>query len=80
MMATKSKKANAKAPAEELPPVREATPEEWQALIDEAARYYLNISGDEFIQRWKAGEYPNPDGTPVMNVAMLLLGDDIKVG
>ena len=57
-------------------PVHEATEEEWHGLIDRAARYHLNMSADEFIRKWNAGEFKDPDGTPVMNVAMLLpLGD-----
>ena len=50
----------------------EVTEEEGWAILDRAARRYLGISGEEFVRRWKAGEYPDPDGTPVLRVAMLL--------
>ncbi len=62
---------------EKVQPIREATEQEWLEIIDSAARFHLKMSGEEFIRRWNAGEFPNPDGTPVMNVAMLLipLGD-----
>ena len=54
-------------------PVQELTDEEWDDLIDGAARCHLGISGEEFKRRWAAGEYPDPDHTPgVMAVAMLL--------
>jgi hypothetical protein len=54
-------------------PVQELTDEEWEELIDGAARCHLGISGEEFKRRWAAGEYPDPDDTPgVMAVAMLL--------
>jgi hypothetical protein len=32
----------------------------------------LGISGEEFLRRWQAGEYPDPDGTPVMHLVMSL--------
>ena len=65
---------------DDLAPVHWATVEEWQDLIDRTARHYVHMSGDEFLRRWKAGEFPNPDGTPVMNVVMLLSIDDQKAG
>jgi hypothetical protein len=53
--------------------VRELSPEEGRKLFDEAARFYLNISGDEFIRAWEAGEYDDdPDRSEVMSMAMLL--------
>jgi hypothetical protein len=33
------------------------TPEEGRSLLDDAARFYLGMSGDEFIRRYDAGEY-----------------------
>jgi hypothetical protein len=47
------------------------TPEQGHELFDNAARYYLNISGDEFITRWESGYYDD-DPEKVMSVAMLL--------
>ena len=41
--------------------------------FDASARRYLGISGAEFLRRWDAGEYPDPDDTPgVMAVAFLI--------
>jgi len=53
--------------------VRDLSPEESRELFDQAARYYLGISGEEFIRAWEAGEYDDdPDRPEVMNVVMLL--------
>ncbi len=30
-------------------------------MVDSAARFYLKMSGKEFIRRWQAGEFGNPD-------------------
>jgi hypothetical protein len=47
---------------DELPPVIWVTEEEERRLFDEMAREWIGISGEEFIQRWEAGEYANiPD-------------------
>lgn len=51
--------------------VRDLTAEEGRELFDNAARYYLDISGDEFIRRWDSGYYDD-DPEKVMGVAMLL--------
>lgn len=59
--------------AQERVPVHELDRQEGRALIDENARHYLGISGEEFLRRWKAGEYANPDADAnVMLVASLL--------
>lgn len=57
--------------------IRDLTPEEGRELFDRAARYYLNMSGEEFISKWDAGEFDDPDDRTknppeVMEVAMLL--------
>ncbi|MGI8642911.1 MAG: hypothetical protein ACR2LS_02205 [Thermomicrobiales bacterium] len=45
-------------PAEDgLPPVYTVTPEQGRRLFDAAVRREMGISGEEFIQRWEAGEY-----------------------
>jgi hypothetical protein len=51
--------------------IRDVTPKEGKELFDKAARYYLDISGDEFIRRWNSGYYDD-DPEEVMGVAMLL--------
>lgn len=55
--------------------VREVTPEERRQIFDEAARYYLGMSGKEFARRWDAGEFDDdPDRREVMRVALLRPG------
>jgi hypothetical protein len=59
-------------PAEPDIEVRELSVEDGKRLLDEQARRYLGISGEEFARRWSTGEI-DPDGQPdVMRVAMLL--------
>ena len=55
-------------------PIREMSAAELNAVFDRAARKLLGISGDEFIQLWKRGEFgPAPDSIPgVMEVAALM--------
>jgi hypothetical protein len=49
------------------------TREESLALVDEQARKHLGISGAEFIRKWDAGEFDDPDDKPhVMWIASLL--------
>ena len=48
------------------------TQEEALALLDRQARRYLDMSGEEFIRRWQAGEFRDQDRPEVMRVAMLL--------
>jgi hypothetical protein len=53
--------------------VRELTREEGLALLDRETRRYLQISAEEFIRAWEAGEFDeDPDRPDVMYVAMLL--------
>lgn len=52
--------------------VVEATPEEGRALLDRAAREVLNISGEEFLARYDAGEYEASDDPAITRVAMLI--------
>lgn len=42
---------------DELPEVREATPEELYGSFDRRAREDLGMSGDEFLRTWLAGEW-----------------------
>lgn len=55
-----------------LPPIKELTAEEGRELFDRAARRYLNMSGDEFIRAWDAGEFDDPEQPDVIRVAMLI--------
>ncbi len=52
--------------------VRELSDEQAWELFDRAARYYLEISGDTFLERWDSGYYEDPDQPEVMSVVMLL--------
>jgi hypothetical protein len=52
--------------------IRELTLEQGQQLLDEKARQYLGMSGEEFARRWDAGEIDADDEPDVMRVAMLL--------
>ncbi|MBA3891854.1 MAG: hypothetical protein H0X64_15135 [Gemmatimonadaceae bacterium] len=52
--------------------IRELTPQQGRQLLDEKAQQYLGLTGEEFRDRWEAGEL-DPDADPnVMRVAMLL--------
>jgi hypothetical protein len=44
------------------------------SIFDAAARQYLGMSGDEFLEAWDSGAFgPDPDSTRgVMDVAILL--------
>jgi hypothetical protein len=47
--------------------------EEGMRLLDERARQYLNMSGEEFMRRWDAGEFTKgPERSEVVLLAMLL--------
>ncbi len=52
--------------------VVEVTREEGRAILDRAAREALNISGEEFLARWDAGQYEDDDNPAVTRVAMLI--------
>jgi len=52
--------------------VRELSEDEGKDLFDRAARFYLQMSGEEFIKAWDAGKFVDPDQPNVMAVAMLL--------
>ncbi len=52
------------------------SPEEGRVFFDETCRAYLNMSGEEFLRRWDAGEYAevadDPAHADVMYLAMLI--------
>lgn len=52
--------------------VKFLTVKEGKALLDQQARRYLQMSGKEFVRRWKAKEIKNPDRPEVMQVAFLI--------
>jgi hypothetical protein len=57
-----------------LPEVRELTPDEGRELFAQEVRRILNIEPDEFVRRWAAGEYGDPDTTnpDIWSLVMLL--------
>jgi hypothetical protein len=57
--------------AADEPHPRELTREEGQRLLNERARRYLGMSGEEFRRRYEAGDL-DPDNDNVLRVAMLL--------
>ncbi len=46
--------------------------EEGVQLLDEHARTYLGMSGEEFVRRYLAGEIEDPNRSEVTRVAMLI--------
>ena len=50
---------------------RELTPEQGNQLLDDKAKQYLGLTGEEFRAQWDAGQL-DPDADPNMRVAMLL--------
>jgi hypothetical protein len=57
--------------AADEPRARELTREEGRRLLDERARRFLGMSGEEFRRRYEAGEL-DPDNDHVLGVALLL--------
>ena len=58
------------------PPRHDLSPEESRAFFDAKARELLDISGEEFVRRWNAGEYDeiadDPAHSDIMYLAMFL--------
>ena len=57
--------------------VEEFSAEEGWGLFDRQSQRFLGMSGKEFMRRWDAGEFDDPDdrskhGPEVMRVATLL--------
>ena len=50
----------------------ELTREEGRAMFDRNAREWLGMSGDEFIEKWEAGEIEDPDRTDVIMLAIMI--------
>jgi len=63
------------APERETKPVRFLSQDEAHRFFDEQARRLLNISGDDFLRRYDAGEYDeildDPDHPEIMDLVML---------
>lgn len=56
--------------------VRVLPAEAWHDQLDEQARRSLGISADEFIARYKAGVYGDPDANPDVMWLVMLIPDD----
>ncbi len=55
--------------------VRESTRDESWAMLDADTRRYLGISAGEFVRRYNAGEWPEPDDDlTIMRLAFHLEG------
>lgn len=53
--------------------IHEMTLEEGKEMFDRVARKRLNMSGDEFIRAWEAGEFDGQPETPdVIHLVMLI--------
>ena len=55
-----------------LPDVYYISREEGIRRLDERAREYLGMSGEEFVRRYRAGEIEDPDRTDVIVLAMMI--------
>lgn len=45
---------------------------EGRKLLDKQARRYLQMTGKEFVRKWNAKEFDDPDRPEVMHVAFLI--------
>ena len=53
--------------------VEEITKNQALAVFDSACRYFLQMSGPEFLDAWSAGQFENESDRPgVMEVASLM--------
>jgi hypothetical protein len=52
--------------------VEEISLDDGRRMLDEAARQYLNMSGDEFVAAWNEDRFTDPDSLRVQQVAALL--------
>lgn len=55
-------------------PLERLTNEEMRHILSLAVRRTLDIDVDEFIARYRAGEWPDPDGEP--NISYLVALDE----
>lgn len=50
----------------------EVTPEEGMQLLERQTRTRLNMSAEDFIRQWEAGEIEDPDRTDVLLCAFMI--------
>ncbi len=53
--------------------IREFTSKEGRKLFDDAAKYYLGLSGEEFLKRLNDGEFEDPDEYPELAEVLALV-------
>lgn len=58
--------------AEFLPPIREVSPEEGMEMLDRQARKRLGMSGEEFIRKWEANEFEEPDQSDIIFLSFMI--------
>ena len=60
---------------DDAPGIEFVSIEEGRRIFDRRARMELGISGEEFLRRWDAGEYPYPipDDTEGRKIARLMM-------
>lgn len=60
---------------DEIPGIEFVSVEEGRRIFDRRAQMELGISGEEFLRRWDAGEYPLPidDDTEGRKIARLMM-------
>ena len=55
-----------------MPKVKILTKNEGKKLLDRQARRQLNMSGDEFVRKWNAHEFADPEQPEIMGLAFLI--------
>lgn len=53
-------------------PIAPLTEPEEQALFEEYCQHYLQMSAADFLTKWRAGAYPDPDAIPGLMRVLLL--------
>lgn len=56
----------------ELPEIIELSVEQGREMFDRQARKTLGMSGEEFLQRWDAGEFTDPDQPDLIDLIFLI--------
>ena len=55
-----------------LPPIHEVSPEEGWEILDRQARERLGMSGEEFIRKWEANEFEDPDQSDIIFLSFMI--------
>lgn len=72
MATARHSESNSTEQDELLPPIHDASAEEWWDIFDSLALNRLGMSGTEFIRRWDAGDIEDPDRTDVMMLVLMI--------